>query len=292
MRRAVARLRKTTERGREQANMENEKAKKLADDALNALANALDAGQSDALKTYLATMAKFHHYSWGNVLLIATQKPNATHVAGYRAWQKLNRHVRKGEKGIVILAPMVVRKKEDGEETEDVQTRVFGFRTAHVFDISQTEGTALPEFATVKGDTRDYTLQLKTAIRDNRITLEYTSDIYPALGCSTGGRIQIQPFLPAAAEFSVLVHEYAHELLHKGQRRHDTTRKVRETEAEAVSFVVCCAIGLDTNTAASDYIQLYDGTKETLAESLQFVQQTATTIITQLTAVTAEELVA
>jgi len=277
--------------------MENDNAKKLADDALNVLANALDAGQSDALKTYLATMAKFHHYSWGNVLLIATQKPNATHVAGYRAWQKLDRHVRKGEKGIVILAPMVVRKKADGEETEDVQTRVFGFRAAHVFDISQTEGAPLPEFATVKGDPRDYTLRLKAAIRDHGITLEYTSDIYPALGCSTGGRIQIQPFLPAAAEFSVLVHEYAHELLHSGERRYDTTRQVRETEAEAVSFVVCSAIGLDTNTAASDYIQLYDGTTETLAESLQLIQQTAATIITQLTAtqltaVTAEELVA
>ena len=133
---------------------------------------------------------------------------------------------------------------------------------------------------------------LKDAIRSRGIVLEYTSDIYPAPGCSTGGRIQVLPFMPAAAEFAVLVHEFAHELLHRGQRRTQTNKTVRETEAEAVSFVVCRAIGLDTNTAASDYIQLYQGDKDTLAESLAFIQQTAAGIISAITEEQREELVA
>ncbi len=272
--------------------MQHEQAKKLADDSLAALTTALEAGQSDTLKNYLTTMSKFHRYSWGNVLLIAAQKPSATQVAGFRTWQKLNRHVRKGEKGIVILAPMVVRKKADGEDGEDAQTRLFGFRAAHVFDLSQTEGEPLPEFASVKGDPETHTLRLKDAIRSRGIVLEYTSDIYPAFGCSTGGRIQLLPFMPAAAEFAVLVHEFAHELLHRGQRRTQTNKTVRETEAEAVSFVVCQAIGLDTSTAASDYIQLYQGDKDTLAESLEFIQQTAAQIISAITEEQREELVA
>ena len=272
--------------------MQQDQAKKLADDSLAALITALEAGQSDALKTYLTTMSKFHRYSWGNVLLISAQKPSATHVAGFRTWQKLNRHVRKGEKGIVILAPMVIRKKADGEDTEDHETRIFGFRAAHVFDVSQTEGEPLPEFASVKGDPETHLLRLKEAIRSRGIVLEYTSAIHPALGCSTGGRIQVLPLMPAAVEFSVLAHEFAHELLHRGQRRTQTTKTVRETEAEAVAFVVCRAINLDTNTAASDYIQLYQGDKDTLTESLEFIQHTAADIITAITEEMREELVA
>jgi hypothetical protein len=96
--------------------------------------DALERGQSEALKLYLAAMSRFHRYSWGNILLIYSQRPNATHVAGFHAWLKLRRYVRKGEKGIVILAPMVGRKKSDNDLTEDARTRLFGFRAAHVFD--------------------------------------------------------------------------------------------------------------------------------------------------------------
>jgi antirestriction protein ArdC len=132
--------------------MNTDTIKQLCDEALGRLANALEQGHSDALKGYLATMSRFHKYSWGNILLIFTQKPHASHVAGFQAWRKLNRFVRKGEKGIAIFAPMVVKKHNEAGQREDEQTRLFGFRTAYVFDESQTDGEPLPSFAAVKGD--------------------------------------------------------------------------------------------------------------------------------------------
>src|SRR5437868_9431511 len=120
--------------------MTTNQANKLSEEAIANLMDALKRGQSESLKTYLRVMSHFHHYSWGNCLLIYSQRPEATRVAGFQAWLKMRRFVRKGEKGIVILAPMVGRKKSDTELTEDEQTRLFGFRAAHVFDVSQTDG--------------------------------------------------------------------------------------------------------------------------------------------------------
>ena len=111
--------------------MTTEQAKQLSEDALHRLMEALERGQSEALKAYLSVLSRFHKYSWGNCLLIYSQRPKATHVAGFHAWLKLRRFVRKGEKGIVILAPMIGKEKTDDELTEDAQTRVFGFRAAH-----------------------------------------------------------------------------------------------------------------------------------------------------------------
>jgi antirestriction protein ArdC len=208
------------------------------------------------------------------------QRPNATHVAGFHSWLRLQRHVRKGEKGLVILAPMVGRMKSSDEDlAEDSQTRLYGFRAAHVFDISQTEGAPLAEFATVKGDPGDLLEKLKGFVVEHGIALEYSDRIRPALGTSSGGRITIVPGLNPAEHFSTLVHEAAHELLHRGDRRQSTNHVIRETEAEAVAYVVNSAIGLELATASSDYIQLHAGDRATLAESLGFVQQTAGAIL-------------
>src|ERR1700676_1548670 len=137
--------------------MTTDQAKSLSQNALDQLMDALERGHSQTLLAYLRTMARFHRYSWGNILLIYSQRPNATHVAGFHAWLKLRRYVRKGEKGIVILAPMVGRKSASDELVEDDKTRGFGFRAAHVFDLNQTDGEPLAEFATVGGDPRNYT---------------------------------------------------------------------------------------------------------------------------------------
>jgi len=93
--------------------MKIEQAKQLTEQALDQLIHALEAGKSEALKTYLATMSRFHKYSWGNLLLIAFQSPSATHVAGFHTWKSLGRFVKKGEKGIMILAPIVVKRSTD-----------------------------------------------------------------------------------------------------------------------------------------------------------------------------------
>ena len=258
--------------------MKNEDIKERTDEALANLITALEQGKSESLQTYLATMARFHRYSWGIVLLIGAQKPDATRVAGFHTWLKLNRHVRKGEKGIVIIAPMVFRKKET-EPTEDQESRICGFRAAYVFDISQTDGEPLPEFAQVKGNPREYSERLKEFAASRGIALEFSADLGGASGVSTGGTIRLKPDLPAAEEFSVLVHKLAHERLHHGAHRNELTKTVHETEAEAVAFVVSEAIGLDTNGAAADYIQLYHGDKAALVASLEFIQTTAAEIL-------------
>ncbi len=265
--------------------MDREKGKELIDNALTKLQAALEEGGSATLKTYLSVMAKFHRYSFGNCLLIAAQRPDATDVAGFRAWNRFGRHVRKGEKGILILAPMVGKKRiRDDKGDEHETSTLFGFRSAYVFDRVQTEGEPLPDFATVKGDPAEYTARMRALITGSGITLDYDASIAPANGVSCGGAIRVLPGLSPAEEFSVLVHEYAHEQLHRStERKRPDSRTVRETEAEAVAFVVSEAIGLDTNSASSDYILTYHGDKAVLAESLSAIQATAARIIRAIT---------
>lgn len=259
-------------------------AKKLADQALDCLATALEQGRSETLTTYLAAMARFHRYSFGNVMLIASQKPEATNVAGFRTWLQLDRHVRKGEKGIVIIAPMTLKKRDDGSggdagDRESGETFI-RFRAVHVFDVSQTEGEPLPDHASVSGNPGGCTDRLKALVAQRGIALEYSDELGSADGSSYGGRIAIRTGLSPAEEFATLAHELAHETLHRDTERAKLPKTVRETEAEAVAFVVCQAVGLDTNTAASDYIKLYAGDKDTLATSLDRIQYTAASIIT------------
>jgi hypothetical protein len=118
----------------------------------------LEAGHSEVLTQYLTTMARFHKYSLGNVLLIASQKPEASHVAGIFTWNQLGRKVKKGEKGIMIFAPMIAKKrsKKDSDAREDSDSRttaspaLVGFRPVYVWDIAQTEGKELPRLAGVE----------------------------------------------------------------------------------------------------------------------------------------------
>ena len=114
------------------------------------------------------------------------------------------------------------------------------------------------------------------------IELVFTENIAPALGVSYGGRIALLPGQSKAEEFSTLVHELSHEMLHKAERRTTTTKVVRETEAEAIAFVVGKAVGLETGTASADYIQLYHGNASLLAESLEVIQQASAVILAAL----------
>src|SRR5262249_19611403 len=144
--------------------MKRDEATKLAETALGQLALALEQGHSQALTLYLQTLARFHRYSFGNVMLIACQCPDATHVAGFHTWKKLGRTLKKGGKGIATFAPRVRRraldaldpKPEDEKLGRDQAWTVRGFKVVHVFDVSQTEGKPLPAFAPAEGDPRLY----------------------------------------------------------------------------------------------------------------------------------------
>jgi len=271
-------------------------AQTLIKQAVDQLIQQLEAGKSEALTTYLAAMARFHNYSFGNILAIAHQRPNATRVAGIRTWNEMGRFVTKGEKGIQILAPMLGgrRSRKEGDAGDQSETTaqpvLIGFRAVYVFDVAQTEGADLPEMEhSVSGDVGEHRERLIDFLAQQNIALEFNEKIAPALGVSYGGKIALLPGQAKAEEFTTLVHETAHELLHKAERRTMTTQTVRETEAEAVAFIVGQAVGLEMGNASSDYIQMYAGNAALLAESLEVIQLAASTI---LRAIRPEELAA
>ncbi len=260
--------------------MKSEEIKKFTTDATNQLIAALNEGRSETLTQYLSAMGRFRRYSLGNIMLIASQRRDATRVAGFRTWNKLGRLVRKGEKGIFVLAPIMRRKTESPDNLELKESTIpAGFRPVYVFDVTQTEGQELPTVCSVSGDPREYLERLAVLINRLAIVLEYSEDIAPALGTSSGGKITLLPGQSPAGEFVTLSHELAHELMHRTERRSATSKSVRETEAEAVAYVVSQTIGLETISAAKDYIQLYNGDANLLIESLEIIQHTANTIL-------------
>ena len=191
-----------------------------------------------------------------------------------------------GEKGIAIFAPLLYRGKQESVETHEQSNQensLHGFRVVHVFDISQTDGQALPTFAEVNGDPADWLDRLEHLTRCRNIDLKYVPYLGGADGATAGGSICILEGLSPARTFVTLVHEIAHVELHSGGRRGETTPLIRETEAEAVAFVVSRAMGLDCLTHSADYIQLYRGDVTTLTESMQLIQSTAAGLLSQLT---------
>jgi hypothetical protein len=281
---ALGEERKQAGNGRKGKTMKLEEINNKTKEAVNYLVEALEAGRSEVLTQYLSAMAQFHNYSFGNVMLIARQKPHATNVAGIRTWNSLGRFVKKGEKGILILAPMIGRKKNRGvatpaADTEEAEAQLYGFRAVYVFDISQTEGKELPTLTEVTGDVSGHREQLFKFVESQGVEMNFSERIAPAKGLSHGGKITLLSGMQPAEEFSTLIHEFAHEMLHRKDRRTLTTKQVRETEAEAVAFVVCQSVGLENGTASQDYIQLWHGDANLLRESLEAVQQTATVIL-------------
>jgi hypothetical protein len=165
-------------------------------------------------------------------MLIARQKPDATNVAGLRTWNSLGRFVKRGEKGIFILAPMVGRRSikdaATDEPSEDVATEgqrtLYGFRAVYVFDITQTEGKDLPALTEVRGDVSGHRERLMKFVETQGIGLSYSDGIAPARGLSHGGKITLLCGMQPSKEFSTLTHELAHEILHRGDRRTLTTK--------------------------------------------------------------------
>jgi len=206
-------------------------------------------------------------------------------VAGIVAWNQLSRRVKRGEKGIAIFAPMIIKRHRDAKNTseldESTKSAVVGFRRVYVWDISQTEGEPLPTLGEVTGEVGESLDNIRKFISGAGIALEYNESIAPAQGVSYGGRIALLPGQSKPEEFATLVHETAHEFLHKSERRAATTKTLRELEAEAVAFVVSKAIGLNP-TSSANYIQLYRGDAELLLECLEIIQRTASRILSAI----------
>jgi antirestriction protein ArdC len=239
--------------------MNSENTKKVTTQAIEQLVAALNAGQSETLTQYLRAMAKFRAYSFLNVLLILRARPDASRMAGYKTWQSFGRQVKQGEKGILILAPIFRKRTKEsdaGNQTDESKESrpVAGFRAVYVWDVQQTTGKDLPEIGTVTGDPSFYLQRLEEFARNSGIVLAYSDAIAPAKGMAEKGKITLLPGQSAAETFQTLVHELAHGDLHFGQRRAETNKRIRETEAESVAYVVSTAIGLDPGTGSRDYV--------------------------------------
>jgi hypothetical protein len=272
--------------GQQAGDRQHHNAQQVISENIKFLIEQLEQGKSETLTAYLAAMAHFHNYSFGNILSIARNRPDATHVAGIRTWNELGRFVIKGQKGIPILAPLIGHKRQLVEQVKDSDEKqkpyVLGFRRVFVFDISQTEGADLPEPARVSGEVGLHRARLFEFVEQQGIVLEFNERIAPAQGASYGGKIVLLPGQSGAEEFATLAHEVAHEMLHRAERRTMTTKTVRETEAEAIAFIVSRAVGLNTGSASADYISLYHGNTEMLTESLNVIQQASSTILEAL----------
>ena len=267
--------------------MKKEDAVELADKCLKELAASLEQGQTEVLEKYLSALARFHHYSFGNMMMIVNQFPEASKVAGFHTWRKLGRSVKKGESGIAILAPMIGRKKDEAESDHRVESTlsdekpVFGFKAVHVFDISQTEGEELPKLSEIRGSAEDHLLYLESVYRTLNIKLETRPMPEGTRGASLGGHVVVKEGLDKSMRFRILAHELSHELLHRDIVGDEVVNNhtLIETEAEAVAFVVCKAHGVDTKALSSEYIRLHRGDNKLLMASLDRIQQTATRII-------------
>ena len=248
---------------------------------------------SERWTAWLRVQARFHHYSFGNALLIELARPGATRVAGFRAWQRLGRTVRRGERGIPILAPVVRRGRlaDAGEAPSDDQVptevrRVAAWVVAHVFDISQTDGEELPEICSrLRGDDPHGTYnQLLAVAGDRGYRVEDADLVSGANGeCLPGERlIRIQRGMAPAQRVKTLGHELAHTVLHR-EGYVGTPRPLAELEAESVAYVVCQAAGIDSADYSFGYLASWSGggdeARAALRASAQRIQRAAALVI-------------
>lgn len=249
---------------------------------LKRLAEDLARGHTEEFLRYLEVMGRFHRYSLHNSWLIYRQKPEATLVAGFQRWKELGRYVRKGEKGILILAPIV--KKVVDEETGEEARQVVGFKAAHVFDISQTEGKPLPQYPAASGPEDLYSRLVRAC------PFPVEEALFPegTRGRTDGRTIWVARNIPPADKAKVLLHEWAHALLHF--EAPTLPRPVEELEAEAVAYAVGRKLGLDPRDSA-DYILSWagSGAQEHLEAVVPRVVRAAQEVLSRVLEPTAAE---
>jgi hypothetical protein len=244
---------------------------------------------------YLAAMRRFHNYSASNVLLITMQRPDATRVAGFGTWKSLGRSVKKGAKGIAVLAPMTRRIPVDGEgddAPEETVTRVCGFRIVYVFDVSDTEGAPLPVpgTTTLAGDPPS---DMWDALSGQLAAEGYTVELVDAIACSPGANgvtipdrhlVQVATAgRTPAGHARTLAHELAHVLLHADHLAGATRRRI-EVEAESVAYLVADGFGLGTGDYTVGYVTHWsEGNPDLVLATATTVQRCAARILAAAT---------
>ena len=264
--------------------------------------------ESEKYKTYLNTMSKFHNYSFNNTMLIAMQKPDATLVAGFKAWQKnFDRHVKKGEKGIRILAPAPYKIKEERDkidpvtqellldkdgnpQKEEVGITIPAFRAVSVFDVAQTDGKPIPELAAKEllSDVEGYQDMIRAveAISPVPIELEEIAGDSKGYYDREAKRIAVQENMSEGQTLKTMIHEVAHSKLHSKEVEQDEQmkkdRNTKEVEAESIAYTVCQHFGVDTSDYSFGYIAGWSSGRDTkeLRASMDTIRRTASELIT------------
>lgn len=281
---------------------------------LKEVTDKLEAGVTEVFEggrfaDYLQTMSRFHHYSFGNILLIAMQFPGASQVAGFNDWKKkFGRNVKKGEKGIKILAPCIFEAVEEREKLDPANQRPIvdssgkpmvercrveakRFKVVTVFDVSQTEGKELPEIAPVlAGDVAQYEHIIGGLAKLSPVPIVFED--FPEQGhgyfSHAEGRIVVRPGMSQAQTLKTMIHEIAHAKLQSdpGETVHsmfegEKDRPAREVEAESVAYVVCQHLGVDTSGYSFGYVAGWSTGKGTpeLKAALDTIRSTAAELI-------------
>lgn len=286
-------------------NTEKQRVQELTDKLEQGLQDLFN---SDSYRNYLSTMSKFHNYSFNNTLLIAMQKPDATLVAGYKAWQKnFERHVNKGEKAIRILAPAPYKIKEERDkidpvtqellldkdgnpQKEEVEITIPAFRAVSVFDVAQTDGKPIPELAAKEllSDVEGYQDMIRAveAISPVPIELEEIAGDSKGYYDREAKRIAVQENMSESQTLKTMIHEVAHSKLHSKEVEQDEQmrkdRNTKEVEAESVAYTVCQHFGIDTSDYSFGYIAGWSSGRDTkeLRSSMDTIRRTASELIT------------
>lgn len=280
---------------------------------MNSILKSLETGvenifTGDKYAQYLQTMSKFHRYSFNNTLLIAMQRPDATLVTGYRNWQSMGRQVKKGEKGITILAPAPIKRKREQEildqnhkplldadgkpRTEEVEVVIPRFKPTTVFDISQTDGepieTLAPEELTEA--VADYDLFMEAITAVSPVPIRFDEIAGEAKGYYHSGdkEIVIQKGMSESQTIKTAIHETGHARLHDKdimeKQGIEKDRLTKEVEAESVAYCVCSAFGVDTSEYSFPYIAGWSSNRDMkeLKASMDIIRKTAGEMIDEL----------
>lgn len=251
-----------------------EKGKENIDNALKMLEDGVrDVFESNKFQEVLDTMSKFHSYSMNNIILIESQRPTATNVAGFSTWKKLGRNVIKGESGIQILAPVprkydveVEKIDKDGNVTKEIEQKEYmSFRVAYVFDIEQTEGKelTLDITKTLDRENPNYEMLYDTLkqITDCKVIEEDTGKANGYFN-KVDNIIAVKKDNPLEQKIKTIIHEIAHSKLHNTPEASFMDSKHKEIEAEATAYVVCNYLGIDSSDYSFGYVAGWSRDKE------------------------------